>query len=101
MVSKVKLIGGIHKFLFIFKKASDYVKVGVTTTNKIQKNKAFCDFESGFAFFTKGSLRNGSEDSGLPYGKRISKKKLLKEEIIVEMEINMGDGIIYYTRNSG
>jgi hypothetical protein len=40
----------------------------VTCQSKINFNKSFSDEKFGFAFYGKGSLRNGSAMSGETYG---------------------------------
>lgn len=63
------------------------------------EHKAFSDFEDGYAFYTKGFTRNDSEDSGLFYGESldiITHNPYLQ----IEMEVNMGEGIIEYSINN-
>lgn len=37
---------------------------------KFNWNKAFSDYETGFAFYGLGQLRNGSDSAGPKYGKK-------------------------------
>jgi hypothetical protein len=53
------------------------MKVGVSTTNQIPTNKAFSDFDTGFAFYGLGQLRNGSDCSGASYGKKWRNQEVL------------------------
>jgi hypothetical protein len=50
-------------------------KIGVTSQKGFDMaNNGFSDLPSGYAFFTKGQLRNNSGSMGLKYGKEIKDK---------------------------
>ena len=43
-------------------------KVGISSTNN-NTEAAFCDFVTGFGYYSAGQLRNGSKTSGEKYAK--------------------------------
>lgn len=88
-VSSVGFLGGFGKVKFRLKNPSFHFKIGVTSTLDFDPDQAaFCDLETGFAFYSIGQTRNGSHVSGLLYGERLP----LSKELVVEMEVNMGEG---------
>lgn len=55
---------GAHYFeIKIFNGCKGF-KVGISSNKDINLNSSFCDFDSGYAFFSKGQLRNGSDSMG-------------------------------------
>ena len=53
------------------------LKIGVTTKKEINLNSAFCDYESGYAYYGVGQLRHNSNSIGENYGKRFKKNGTL------------------------
>lgn len=87
-------MGGIQKIAFIVENAEKHFKVGVIKNiNRDFTNKAFCDFEDGFGFYTKGFTRNDSIDSGLFYGESLDISQL---RIVITMIVNLGQGKIEF-----
>lgn len=95
VLSKVGLLGGIHRFEFTTGKAQHPVKVGATKDDTVPKDTAFSDFENGFAFFTVGQSRNDSNASGLLYGNKLDDTVVNK----IKMEISMGEGKMRFGTN--
>lgn len=62
------------------------LKAGVTTTNSFNKDRAFSDYAHGYAYYGIGQLRNGSDCSGIKYGRRWNKEEVLG----VYLDMNRG-----------
>jgi hypothetical protein len=69
------------------------IKIGVTTKNDINLNSAFCDIESGFAYYGLGQLRNGSNANGKGFGKKMKKTDTLG------LYLNMDKGTLSLSLN--
>jgi len=57
-------MGGAQYFEINIKNGSKGFKVGVTKNPKTDLDKSFCDFDSGYAYFSKGQLRHNSDSMG-------------------------------------
>lgn len=55
---------GAHYFEIKFSNAKDGFKIGVSRTKDFDLDKSFCDFRTGYGFFSKGQLRYGSDSMG-------------------------------------
>ena len=89
IVSKVGIIGGLHRFEMDIGKSAFPLKIGVTKDpNTPSYREAFCDYESGFGIFTIGQTRNDSNASGLLFGERLDNTLPHK----IKMELSMGEG---------
>ena len=55
---------GVIYFEISISKDCKGFKVGVTRTLNFDMNKSFCDFETGYAFFSQGQLRHNSDSMG-------------------------------------
>ena len=92
-LSKVGLLGGVHRIKFSIGPSERPVKVGVTKATEVPQNTAFSDFETGFAFYTVGQTRNESDGSGLLYGTALKSE----EAHTIVMELVMGEGEIRFS----
>lgn len=64
-------MGGAQYFEIKIKRGSKGFKVGVTKDPKIDLNKSFSDFDTGFAYFSKGQLRHNSDSMGKNFKAKI------------------------------
>lgn len=89
IVSKVGLMGGIHRFDMEIPKSTHPMKIGITKDpNTPSKAHAFCDDVSGFAIYTIGQTRNNSNGSGMLFGEKLDNNVPHK----IRMELSMGEG---------
>lgn len=96
LISKTGISGGIAAIKFVITAAKFDFKVGVTSSKDFPVEKhAFCDFETGFGFFSLGQTRHHSNDCGMFYGERIDHQ----QETTIIMELNMGNGEIKFNCN--
>lgn len=71
-------------------------KVGFSSTKDIDFNKCFADFKTGYAFYSKGQLRNDSDRHGRIYGENVFKKKITT----ITCHLNINKGIISFDINN-
>lgn len=95
VVSKVGLLGGLHRYEFRLGKSENPVKVGITKDPNVPVNTAFSDFEPGFAFYTVGATRNDNNGSGMLYGVKCE----VNVENKIKMEVSMGEGKMKFSMN--
>jgi len=70
--------GGIHYWeLQADPRTDNELKIGVTLKRDFNLNSAFCDYEFGYAYYGLAQLRQGSNASGGPYGKKFKKDGVL------------------------
>lgn len=55
---------GAHYFEILITNCDRGFKVGVSKTQDFDLSKSFCDFRTGYGFFSRGQLRNGSDSMG-------------------------------------
>ena len=55
---------GAQYFEITIKNGSKGFKVGVSKSQDIDLDKSFSDYETGYAFFSKGQLRHNSDSMG-------------------------------------
>lgn len=89
IINKVALRGGVHKFAVNMDNGKFPLKIGITKKKDNEHlDKAFCDYDEGFAFYTLGQTRNGSNASGLLYGERMDHNG--KNEVVIELSLGEG-----------
>ncbi|KAM3134223.1 hypothetical protein pb186bvf_013643 [Paramecium bursaria] len=83
---------GIHYWeIKIDKDTKNEMKIGVSTNKNIDLNTAFSDYPSGFAYYTVGQFRNGSNSNGYKYGVSF------KNTGVVGVYLNMNLGQLYFS----
>ena len=95
VVSKVGLLGGVHRILFTLGVSERPAKVGVTRTTDVPQNTSFSDVAEGFAFYTVGQTRNDSDGSGMLYGDNLNTKDVNR----IIMELAIGEGQMRFKLN--
>jgi len=80
VISDKAFIKGLHYWVLkVDDKTTGEFKIGVTCTkNDSFVNGAFCDIDDGFAFYSPGLLRNGSNAKGSNYGKKLVKGSVIE-----------------------
>ena len=85
---------GIHYWeLTMDKRTENEMKIGVAASLNFDINTAFCDQVFGFAYYTTGSLRIGSNSKGDAYGKKF------KNEGVLGCCLNMNKGTLSFSYN--
>lgn len=65
VVSDLPFQSGKHYFeIEVLSLTENELKIGVVINNTFNKQSAFCDLDDGFAYYTLGKLRNGSNAKG-------------------------------------
>jgi len=92
VISDKAFVRGLHFWsLKVSETTVGELKIGVSCTKgESFLNAAFSDTDSGFAFYSPGTLRNGSNANGSKYG-----TKLLKNSI-VDILLNMNKGTLSF-----
>lgn len=67
------------------------MKIGVVTNNTFNKQSAFCDESHGYAYYTVGGIRNGSNAAGSNYGVKF------KEKGVCGVYLNMHRGLLAFS----
>ena len=75
------------------KRTENELKIGVSVGNAFNMDSAFCDLETGFAYYSLGSLRHGSNSQGVNYGSKF------KNEGICGICLNMIKGTLSFSLN--
>lgn len=74
-------------------RSENELKLGVAVTDKINMETAFCDTEDGFAYYTLGQLRSGSNSRGDPYGAKF------KNTGVCGIYLDMNKGELHFAYN--
>ncbi len=69
------------------------LKIGVSLRKDVDLNKAFSDYEYGFAFLTSGYLRRGNDRQGSVFGKSCGPND------IIGCCLNLSKGTLSYSIN--
>jgi hypothetical protein len=97
IINRIGFLNCYHKLVAKVAKSDWPFKIGFTNDPSSEKvNASFCDFESGFGFYTIGQTRNESDMSGLPYGEKLDNSKPLS----ITSEFNILDGKLQFWNGS-
>jgi hypothetical protein len=88
------MASGIYYWEVIINEGSvSPLKIGVSLRKDMDLNKAFSDYESGFAFLTTGYLRRGNDRQGTVFGRPCGPND------IIGCCLNLSKGTLSYSIN--
>ncbi|CAK60009.1 unnamed protein product (macronuclear) [Paramecium tetraurelia] len=94
--SSVGFQNGIHFWKIIpLAMTKNEMKIGVSTSDKYDLKTAFSDYNFGYAFYTVGQFRNGSNSNGFEYGVKFTNTG----EVGVLLDMNRGVLAFSYNGN--
>ncbi|CAD8203527.1 unnamed protein product [Paramecium octaurelia] len=94
--SSVGFQQGIHYWKIIpLPMSKNEMKIGVSTSDNYDLKTSFSDYNFGYAFYTIGQFRNGSNSNGLAYGARFTNTG----EVGVLLDMNRGILAFSYNGN--
>ncbi|CAD8097596.1 unnamed protein product [Paramecium primaurelia] len=96
VTSTVGLYNGIYFWKIIpLAITKNEMKIGISTSDKYDLKTAFSDYNFGYAFYTVGQFRNGSNSNGFEYGVKF----INTGEVGVLLDMNRGVLAFSYNGN--